>query len=105
MYTLQALWTMVRERLDVIAIVFSNHSYAILNVELARTGAKQAGPMARSQLSLANPDLDFVALSQGMGVPAVRADTCEAFTRALQHAIAHPGPHLIEAVVPVPFAG
>ncbi|HCL87078.1 MAG TPA: acetolactate synthase large subunit, partial [Comamonadaceae bacterium] len=43
MYTLQALWTMARERLDVVSIIFNNQSYAILNVELQRVGAAGAG--------------------------------------------------------------
>lgn len=105
MYTVQALWTMARERLDIIAIVFNNGAYAILNMELERTGTGQAGPVARAQMNLANPALDFVALSQGMGVHAVRADTCEQFTEALRQAIIHPGPHLIEAVVPSALSG
>ena len=39
MYTLQALWTMAREDLDVTVIVFANRSYQILRTELANVGA------------------------------------------------------------------
>ena len=105
MYTIQSLWTMAREHLDIIAIVFNNRSYAILNMELERTGAEQAGPVARAQLSLASPAIDFVTLGQSMGVHAVRAETCDQFVQALQDAIDSPGPHLIEAVVPSAFDG
>jgi acetolactate synthase-1/2/3 large subunit len=35
----------------------------------------------------------------------VRATTAEAFTRALEQALATPGPHLIEAVVPQALSG
>ena len=59
MYTLQALWTQARERLDVTTVIFANHSYAILNVELARVGARNVGPRALSMLDLHNPELDF----------------------------------------------
>ena len=38
MYTNQALWSMAREGADVTTIVFVNHSYRILNIELHRTG-------------------------------------------------------------------
>jgi acetolactate synthase-1/2/3 large subunit len=96
---------MAREQLDIIAIVFNNSAYAILNMELERTGADQAGPVARSQLDLDNPGLDFAALGQGMGVRSVRAETCEQFNQALRDAIATPGPHLIEAIVPSAFSG
>lgn len=105
MYTLQALWTMAREQLNVVSIVFNNRSYAILNVELQRVGASQAGTQARQQLDLASPPLDFVQLSKGMGVHAVRATTADEFMQALSHALTHRGPHLIEAVVPNSLAG
>jgi acetolactate synthase-1/2/3 large subunit len=105
MYTLQALWTMARERLNVVAIIFNNASYAVLNVELNRVGAEEAGPKAKSQLDLHGPVLDFTRLGQGMGVRSVRAETAEDFTRALEQALARPGPHLIEAVVPPSLAG
>lgn len=105
MYTLQALWTMARERLDVIAVVFNNRSYAILNVELQRVGAQGSGDKARSQLDLDHPGLDFVQMSQGLGVPAVRASTAEEFVAALEHALRTRGPHLIEAAVPSVFSG
>jgi acetolactate synthase I/II/III large subunit len=104
MYTIQALWTMAREQLDVTAVIFNNSSYAILNVELQRVGADGAGEKAKSQLELSGPSLDFVKLSEGMGVPAVRPETAESFTAALERAIAEPGPHLIEASVPGIFS-
>ncbi|WP_374582369.1 acetolactate synthase large subunit [Pseudoduganella sp.] len=105
MYTIQALWTMAREKLNVVSVIFNNHSYGILNIELERVGAERAGPKARSQLDLNGPGLDFVQLAQGMGVPATRAHTAEEFTAALERAFASPGPHLIEAVVPSVFSG
>jgi len=105
MYTFQALWTMAREGLDVTVIVFNNASYSVLNVELERVGAGRAGRKARSQLDLDDPRLDFVRLAQGMGVHAARADTADAFCHAFEYALAHPGPHLIEAMVPESLAG
>lgn len=105
MYTIQALWTMAREKLNVVSVIFNNHSYGILNIELERVGAEKAGPKAKSQLDLNGPGLDFVQLAQGMGVPATRAHTAEEFTAALERAFATPGPYLIEAVVPSVFSG
>ncbi|NBD19087.1 acetolactate synthase large subunit [Aquabacterium fontiphilum] len=105
MYTIQALWTMARERLNVTTIVFNNHAYAILNVELQRVGAQGSGEKARAQFDLGNPGLDFVQLGASMGVHAVRATTAEGFTAALAEALRNPGPHLIEAVVPSAFTG
>src|SRR5206468_6350628 len=61
MYTIQSLWTMAREGLDVTAVIFNNRSYAILNIELERVGAERPGPTAKEQLDLHGPDLDFVS--------------------------------------------
>ena len=100
MYTFQALWTMAREQLDVTSIIFNNASYSVLNVELERVGAEEAGPKARSQLDLSDPVLNFSRLAQGMGVHAVRVETAEELLQAMEYALANPGPHLIEALVP-----
>ena len=99
MYTLQALWTMAREQLDVTTVIFNNGSYAILNIELSRVGVQNAGPKALSMLDLKNPAIEWTKLSEGMGVPAVRVDTAEGFHAALQEALAHNGPRLIEAMI------
>ncbi len=100
MYTVQALWTMAREQLDVTVIVFVNNCYRILKVELARTGAGDPGPIADSMLSLGEPAIDWVKLAEGMGVAAESADTAEAFDAALARAMARRGPRLIAASVP-----
>ncbi|HTL84853.1 MAG TPA: acetolactate synthase large subunit [Acidimicrobiia bacterium] len=99
MYTLQSLWTQAREGLDVTTVIFDNQSYAILNLELSRVGARTDGN-AGDLFDLSRPPLDFVALSQGMGVPAARAETAEDVVRELERALAEPGPHLIHAILP-----
>jgi acetolactate synthase I/II/III large subunit len=105
MYTIQSLWTMAREQLDVTVVIFNNRSYAILNIELERVGADRPGPRAKEQLDLAGPDLDFVRIASGLGVPSVRVDTGEDLVAQLERAVAEPGPHLIEAVVPSVYSG
>jgi acetolactate synthase-1/2/3 large subunit len=100
MYTISALWTHARESLDVTTVIFSNRAYAILGMELNRLGAAASGDASRSLLSLERPSLDFTALATGMGVPATRSTTAEEFAAQLRAALAEPGPHLIEAVVP-----
>ncbi len=103
LYTIQSLWTMAREQLDVTIVIFNNRSYAILNMELARVGAEAAGPKAKAQLDLGRPNVDFVEIAAGLGVSARRVDTAEQLTEAIEHAVGEPGPHLIEAVVPTMF--
>jgi len=99
MYTIQSLWTMARENLDVTVVLFANRKYAILQVEFMRVGAENPGPKAMDMLDLSRPDLDFVHLAKGMGVPAVRATDARSFNDALADSFATPGPYLIETVL------
>ena len=98
MYTIQSLWTMARENLDVCIVIFANRKYQILQVELARVGAQSMNKRTLDMLDLSNPDLDFVKLAEGMGVSASQATTAEAFNEQLKAAMQHKGPCLIEAV-------
>ena len=99
MYTVQGLWTQAREKLDVVTIVFANRTYAILHGEMRNVGVNAIGENARRMLDLDQPALDWVALANGMGVEAARADTCECFEALLDSALSRPGPFLIEAVI------
>lgn len=98
MYSLQALWTQARERLDVVNVVFANRAYRILQGELLAVGA-QPGPASRELFDIARPALDWVKLSQGLGVEATRVDTLEAFAKEFAAACARPGPFVIEFVI------
>jgi acetolactate synthase-1/2/3 large subunit len=98
MYTLQALWTMARESLQVKVVIMANRSYNILQGELKNVGAAAPGVNARSMLRLDRPDLNWVHLARGMGVPAERAESLQELATAMQRALATPGPVLIEAV-------
>lgn len=101
MYTLQSLWTQARERLDVVTVIFANRAYKILRGELKQMGIREPGPKAAAMLDLGNPDLDWVKLAEGMGVPGSRVRNCEEFADHLRDAIRHPGPRLIEVVLSV----
>jgi acetolactate synthase-1/2/3 large subunit len=99
MYSLQALWTQAREKLDVLTIIFSNSSYAILKHELDNVQAK-SGRVALDMMELERPKLDWVSLAEGMGVQACRVETVEQFKSAMSEALRTHQPYLIEAIVP-----
>ena len=113
LYTIQALWTQARERLNVTTVLINNAAYAILRMELARTlagqagagqaGAGRAGERAARMLDLSGPTPDFTQIGSGLGVPATRVTTAAELDQALRLAYAEPGPHLIEAIVPPVF--
>ena len=96
MYTVQGLWTLAREGLDVTVLLFANRAYNILRHEFANVGAGEAGPRARDMLSLDRPALDWVGLAKGMGVEAERVESAEALCRAFERGLATPGPYLVE---------
>jgi acetolactate synthase-1/2/3 large subunit len=99
MYTLQSLWTMARERLDVVTVILANRRYRILDIEMQRTGAGEMGRMANDMVDISRPDLDWVRLSEGMGVPATRATTADEFIAQFRAAVSRAGPTLIEAAL------
>ena len=99
MYTIQGLWTQARENLDIVTVVFSNRTYAILNGEMRGVGVNQVGLNARRMLNLDDPALDFVSIARGMGVEAARADTADELVKQLDGAMGRRGPFLIEAVL------
>ncbi len=105
MYTIQSLWTMAREHLDITVVIFNNQKYSVLEMEFARTGARggKPGPNAASVLDIGSPGIDFVALATGMGVQASRATTAQEFNEQFAAAINGKGPRLIDAIVPPIF--
>jgi acetolactate synthase-1/2/3 large subunit len=99
MYTLQALWTMARENLNITVVIFSNRRYRILEVELQRTGAGRLGPLADSMMDIGRPNLDWVKLAHGAGVEATRANSVREFAAGFNDALQARGPRLVEAVL------
>jgi len=95
MYSLQALWTQAREKLDVVNVVFANRIYKILYGELVSVGAKP-GRASNELFDLARPALDWVKLAGGMGMEATSVDTLERFADVFRSACGRKGPFLIE---------
>lgn len=96
LYTAQALWSMSRERTNVVVLIAANHTYNVLRTELSRHGNADFGSQAQALTSLADPCVDWVALAAAFGVPGVRAVTVADLRKAIADAVATGGPHLIE---------
>ena len=99
MYTVQSLWTMARENLDIVVLIFANQSYKILQGELTNVGVDNPGKSALEMLSLKDPSLDWVSVSKGMGVDAVRVDNLEDLVKNFKHGLKDKGPFLIEVMI------
>lgn len=99
MYTIQALWTQAREKLNVTTIILANRSYAILAIEAERMSLQRNGRAVTETLHIGHPDLDFCLMARGMGVSAVRVTTTDALCSTLETAFSFDGPMLIEVVL------
>lgn len=99
MYTVQSLWSIAREGLDITVLIFANRSYQILRGELTNVGVQNPGPRAVDMLSLDRPALNWVEMARGMGVEAQRVEDATALVRAMEDGFAEPGPRLIEVML------
>jgi acetolactate synthase-1/2/3 large subunit len=99
LYTVQALWSMGREGVDITVIVCANRRYRILQAELARAGVPEPGPKARALTDLTEPMVHWTSLAKGFGIPGRRATTDGELAEALKRSFAEQGPYLIEALL------
>ncbi len=96
MYTIQALWTIARENLDITILVFANKTYRILQGELTNVGVANPGPRAVDMLTIGRPELGWCDMAKGMGVEAVSVTGTKELAKALEAGLDSTGPFLIE---------
>ncbi len=99
MYSPQALWSAAHQRARVVFFVFNNRRYGVLQNVARQLGCANALAGRFVGMEVTDPPIDFLALAASMGVPAERADSCEAIAAAAKKALARPGPSLIEIPV------
>jgi acetolactate synthase-1/2/3 large subunit len=100
MYTVQALWTQAKQKLNVTTLICANRCYNILRIEMRRAGVQSFGPAISSLIDMEDPHIDWVRLSESLGVPAVSVNTGRRLAAEIARSIAEPGPHLIEMILP-----
>ena len=95
-YTVQSLWTMARESLDVVVVLLANRRYNILDIELKRSGM---GAGLTGLTDLGRPDIGWAKIAEGFGVAGIVAHDSATFAKALERGLRESGPLLIEAVI------
>ena len=95
MYSIQALWTAAHLDLPITYVIVNNRSYRIIKDRLValRRSERFVG------MDLTKPDIDFVAVAQGLGVTAQRLTRPQDIAAALRAAIRSRRPHLLEVPV------
>jgi len=99
MYTLQALWSMAREKCDVTTVIFSNRQYGILMRSIGMYAIPGMPNRVPDLFDLSNPDLNWAKMAEGMGVEGHVCTTADDFNRIFADCMKRKGPHLIEAVM------
>jgi benzoylformate decarboxylase len=101
MYTIQALWTAARHKTDVKFVVCNNRSYRLLQLNIDVWWQEQKIPKHDFPVSfdLSYPPLRFDDLARGMGVEGVRVENPAEIAPAIERALAHRGPFLIDLVL------
>jgi benzoylformate decarboxylase len=99
-YSPQALWTAAHEKLPVTFMVINNREYNVLK-NFIKSQAHFASAHANRFIAvdLVDPDIDFLALADSMGVPACRVDGARHIAPALEAGIASHTANLVEVPV------
>ena len=98
MYTLQALWTMARENLDVLVVIFANRRYRILDIEMAAHRRRRIRPHCQRHDRYRPPRS---RLGQALGrlrCGRHASPDGQEFTDQIRDALRQRGPRLVEAV-------
>jgi thiamine pyrophosphate-dependent acetolactate synthase large subunit-like protein len=101
MYTIQALWTAAKYGVAAKFVVCNNHSYELLKLNIQEYWEEREIPEHSFPMgfSLTEPDIKFADLAQSLGVAAVRVETPDQIAPAIEKALAHDGPFLIDLVI------
>jgi len=101
MYTIQALWTAARHNVGAKFVVCNNGSYRLLQANVSAYWKERSIPPHEFPLSfdLSRPVLRFAEMARSMGVAATRVEKAWEIGPAIQEALTHQGPFLIDLVL------
>jgi benzoylformate decarboxylase len=90
MYSIQALWTAVQQKLSMVMIVLNNHGYGALKSFSQLLGASSEPPGIRL------PGISYLDVARGFGAVGVEVTRSSNINQALQSALQRAGPTLID---------
>ncbi|MEU7899584.1 thiamine pyrophosphate-binding protein [Nonomuraea sp. NPDC049152] len=100
MYTFQALWTAVRYGVAARFVICDNRRYQLLDDNLEQYWRERgvASHPHPEGFDLSHPEIDFVRLAKGLGVPAVKVAKPAQVESAVARMLAEQGPFLVDLV-------
>ncbi len=101
MYTLQALWTAAHQRIGAKFVVCNNRSYRLLKENLVQYWRERNvnPPDFPPSFDLTAPDLDFISLARGLGVPGIRVAAPNEMAAGIRAMLDHDGPFLLDLML------
>ena len=95
MYGVQALWTAAHLDLPITYVIANNRGYRILKERIVAYGGRETF----TGMDLRDPEIDFAALAESLGVPARRVSVPDEIGDAMRDALERPGPMLLDVAV------
>lgn len=107
MYTIQALWTAAHHQINAKFVVCNNRSYRILKLNILQYWRERQIPEHDYPFSfdICDPDIRFADLARSLGVEAVLVERPEQIAPAIEKALEHNGPFLIDLVLTKEVSG
>lgn len=99
MYGIQGLWSAAHYRIPVTFLIANNAQYQILKVGARGLQLPHAMAGKFESLEIRDPEIDFVALAQSLGVQAERITNPDDLSAALQASWKSDGPRLIDVPI------
>jgi benzoylformate decarboxylase len=101
MYSIQALWTAAHHNLAIVFVILVNREYRVLkhNADVFRQRFSAPSNRPYPQMDITGPELGFVDLARGMGVPGVRVEAADGIKSAMATALASGGPYVVELII------
>lgn len=101
MYTIQSLWTAAHHRINAKFVVCNNGGYQILKLNILQYWRERQIPEHNYPFSfdICDPDIRFADLARSLGVEAVRVEKPSQIAPAIEQALSHNGPFLIDLVL------
>ena len=108
MYNPQAMYTAARQKLPILYVVMNNAGYAIIKSGTRAQKGRAFETDTYLGMDITGPEIDFVSLANGLGLPAASTSNPEELRAALTQAVAHDGPFLLDckldrAIPDLPF--
>lgn len=101
MYVLQSLWSAARHNMPVKFVICNNRSYRLLQANISQFWAERGITDRPFPISfdLSKPALDFAHIARGFGVQSAQVETVDQILPAIERALAHPGPFVIDVLL------